>query len=128
LNERLDDPIKQLVLKYFSASEANKRHLPNADSVVPDANGLQILIKCGCLRSVVNLTHKILQTTTSTKSPLYTSYAMQIWFVRIACLMKLKLFKEADEELKQFGDFDQAHFYFEFEQTGQQSRKGNVCN
>ena len=53
---------------------------------------------------------------------------MQIWFVRIACLMKLKLFKEADEELKQFGDFDQAHFYFEFEQTGQQSRKGNVCN
>ena len=48
LNERLDDPIKQLVLKYFNTPEANKRQLPNADSVVADANGLQILIVRDC--------------------------------------------------------------------------------
>ena len=44
INERLDDPVKSLVLKYFNTPEASKRQLPNADSVVADANGLQILI------------------------------------------------------------------------------------
>jgi hypothetical protein len=44
LNEVLNDPIKQLVLKYYGIQEANKRILPNADTVIADANGLQILI------------------------------------------------------------------------------------
>ena len=44
LNEQLSDPIRQLVLKYYNTPEANKRQLPNADTVCPDANGLQILI------------------------------------------------------------------------------------
>ena len=39
-----NDPIKQLVLKHFGTQEASKRQLPNADSVVCDVNGLQILI------------------------------------------------------------------------------------
>lgn len=44
IQDNLNDPIKQLVLKYFSNVESNKRLLPNADSVIADANGLQILI------------------------------------------------------------------------------------
>lgn len=44
IEEPLLDPIKQLVIKYFGNQEANKRALPNADSVIADANGLQILI------------------------------------------------------------------------------------
>ena len=44
INDQLNDPIRQLVLKYFNTPESNRRQLPNADTVVPDANGLQILI------------------------------------------------------------------------------------
>lgn len=44
ISEPLVDPIRILINKYFGAAEAAKRVLPNADSVVPDANGLQILI------------------------------------------------------------------------------------
>lgn len=44
LIEVLNDPIKQLVLKYYGIQESNKRILPNADTVIADANGLQILI------------------------------------------------------------------------------------
>lgn len=44
LNEILNDPIKLIVNKYLGSQEASKRILPNADSVIADANGLQILI------------------------------------------------------------------------------------
>jgi hypothetical protein len=44
INEPLNDPLKQLVLKYLGVNESQKRILPNADSVIADANGLQILI------------------------------------------------------------------------------------
>ncbi len=39
-----NDPIKQLVIKHLGSQEISKRQLPNADSVVCDVNGLQILI------------------------------------------------------------------------------------
>jgi hypothetical protein len=42
--EPLNDPIKQLTLKYYGTSDVNNRLLPNADSVIADVNGLQILI------------------------------------------------------------------------------------
>lgn len=44
ITEPLIDPIRILINKHFGASEASKRVLPNAESVLPDANGLQILI------------------------------------------------------------------------------------
>lgn len=44
ITESLIDPIRILINKHFGATEASKRVLPNAESVLPDANGLQILI------------------------------------------------------------------------------------
>ena len=44
MSDYLNDPIKQLVAKYLTSQELAKRVLPNADSVTPDVNGLQILI------------------------------------------------------------------------------------
>jgi hypothetical protein len=40
----LVDPIKQLTFKYFGTQDMTNRLLPNADSVIADVNGLQILI------------------------------------------------------------------------------------
>ncbi|RNA21317.1 trafficking particle complex subunit 12-like [Brachionus plicatilis] len=117
ISEPLVDPIRILINKYFGAAEAAKRVLPNADSVVPDANGLQILIKCGCFRSVVNLTYKILSSLPNEE--LYTSFSLQIWFIRISILLKTKFFKEAEMELKQFDNFEKAEFFYQTKQPGQ---------
>ena len=108
IQEHLADPVKLLVNKYLGAQETSKRVLPNAESVLADANGLQILIvsvesnlirfkdsclilshsfdqKCGCYRSVINLTNRILKNITIAKqaeskesSSIYTSYSMQV--------------------------------------------------
>ena len=40
----MNDPVKQLTFKYFGTQDMNNRLLPNADSVIADVNGLQILI------------------------------------------------------------------------------------
>ena len=44
MSDYLNDPVKQMVAKYLTSQEVAKRVLPNADSVSPDLNGLQILI------------------------------------------------------------------------------------
>ncbi|CAF0826992.1 unnamed protein product [Brachionus calyciflorus] len=111
ITDQLPDPVKFLVTKHFGTAEAAKRVLPNADSVLPDANGLQILIKCGCFRSVINLTYKIL--TNLPSDQLYSSFTFQIWFIRIAIMLKMKLFKEAEKELKQFDNFERPEFFYD---------------
>lgn len=134
IQEALTDPIKQLVLKHFGSQEAAKRQLPNADSVVCDVNGLQILIKCGCYRSVVNLTQKILKNlvikhsseSKANKKPIFTPYSLQLWFIRIAVLMKLKLFKEAEQELKQFENFEKPELFYESQVHFYPDRKGSM--
>ena len=44
VEEPLNDPVRQLTIKYFGTKDMNNRLLPNADSVIADVNGLQILI------------------------------------------------------------------------------------
>lgn len=38
---------------------------------------------------------------------------LQIWFLRISMLLKLKLFNEAEIELRQFGNFENSEFFYE---------------
>lgn len=121
-NEPLGDPLKNIVNKFYGEKESEKRILPNAESVIADVNGIQILIKCGCIRSVINLTTKILKDI----DPTYSPYSLQIWYLRIACLMKLKLFKEAEYELVQFQEFNKKQYFYEFHSEQYPCRKGSM--
>ena len=49
-----------------------------------------------------------------------------MWFLRIACLIKLKLFKEAELELDQFGAFNKPQYFYEFHGCAYPSRKGSM--
>lgn len=48
----------------------------------------------------------------------------KIWFIRISILMKLKFFKEADIELKQFENFERNEFFYEAHPEFYPNRKG----
>ena len=78
---------------------------------------------CGCTRSAINLAYKILKENQK-KSQMFTPYSLQIWFVRIACLMKLKLFKEVEIELSQFDSFCKPQYFYEFQESKYPDRKG----
>ena len=49
---------------------------------------------------------------------------MQLWFVRIAMLMKLKLYQVAESELVPFLNFDKPDMYYEFYPEMHPGRKG----
>ena len=51
-------------------------------------------------------------------------FSFQIWFMRIAMLMKLKLFQEAELELKQFENFNKKYFFYESQIKFYPERKG----
>lgn len=113
INDPLADPIRPIVTKYYGEQEAAKRVLPNTHSVSSDVQGLQTLIKSGCIRSAINLSSQILKEIKEGSEMIISPYSLQIWFFRIAALMKLKFFKEAQFELTQFENFNKIQFYYE---------------
>ena len=58
--EEIQDPIRNMVLHYRGEAEAAKRSVLTADTVSADVNGLNRLIRAGCLRAAVNLTARLL--------------------------------------------------------------------
>ncbi len=86
--------------------------------------------KCGCYRSVINLTGKILKsiqaTNTAESKSIFNNYSMQVWFVRIAVLMKLKYFREADVELRQFENFEKFYLFYETYPNDYPNREGSM--
>ena len=51
---------------------------------------------------------------------------IQLWFVRIALLMKLRLYADAESECQAFGNLDSADLYYEFYPDVYGGRRGNV--
>ena len=52
----------------------------------------------------------------------------QIWFVRIALLVKLRMFSSAEAELNAFKDFDAPDLYYQYYPDEQyQGKKGKYC-
>ena len=58
--DELHDPIRSMVLHYRGEAEAAKRNVLTANDVSQDVQGLNQLIKAGCLRSAINLTSRLL--------------------------------------------------------------------
>ena len=50
---------------------------------------------------------------------------IQIWFVRIALLFKLKSFSNAEAELKAFEDFEKPDLFYEYYPKVYPGMKGN---
>ena len=49
-----------------------------------------------------------------------------MWFVRVALLVKLRMFSSAEAELNAFGDFDAPDLYYEFYPQLYPGRKGKL--
>lgn len=123
--EEIQDPIRNMVLHYRGESEAAKRNVLTANDVSPDINGLNRLIRAGCLRAAVNLTSRLL-----TKPPLSTQHcptSLKIWHVRIALLLKLKQLTTVESEASAFGNLEQnVDLYFQYYPEQYGTRQGSM--
>ncbi len=131
LREDLPDPVRSLVAHYRGPEEAERRRVLTAASVTQDQKGLRQLVRAGCYRAAVNLTGKLLHMYNQGAGQggslsKHTPSSLQIWFTRLALLVKLRQFSVAEVEAEPFGDLDRPDLYFQFYQEMYPKRTGSM--
>ncbi|XP_045303815.1 trafficking protein particle complex subunit 12 isoform X1 [Leopardus geoffroyi] len=125
------DAVKDLMLRFLGERAAAKRRVLNAESVEQTFVGLKQLIRCRNWRAAVDLCGRLLTAHGQGygKSGLPTSHtadSLQLWFVRLALLVKLGLFQNAEMEFEPFGTLDQPDLYYEYYPQVYPGRRGSM--
>nr|XP_009665740.1 PREDICTED: trafficking protein particle complex subunit 12 isoform X1 [Struthio camelus australis] len=125
------DAVKDLMLRFLGEQAAVKRQVLNANSVEQSFVGLKQLINSKNWRAAVDLCGRLLTAHGQGygKSGLPTNHttdSLQLWFVRLALLVKLNLFQNAEMEFEPFGNLDQPDLYYEYYPHVYPGRKGSM--
>ncbi|XP_066496400.1 trafficking protein particle complex subunit 12 [Tiliqua scincoides] len=125
------DAVKDLMVRFLGEPAAAKRQVLNANSVEQSFVGLKQLISSKNWRAAVDLCGRLLTAHGQGygKSGLPTSHttdSLQLWFVRLALLVKLGLFQSAEMEFEPFGNLDQSDLYYEYYPHLYPGRKGSM--
>ncbi|KAI5618831.1 trafficking protein particle complex subunit 12 isoform X1 [Silurus asotus] len=125
------DAVKDLMLRFLGDQAAAKRQVLNANSVEQNFFGLKQLIGTKNWRAAVDLTGRLLTAHgqgygKSGQPSTNTTDTLQLWFVRLALLVKLNLFQNAELEFEPFGHLDQPDLYYEYYPTAYPGRRGSM--
>ncbi|KAL1783385.1 trafficking protein particle complex subunit 12 [Sigmodon hispidus] len=125
------DAVKDLMLRFLGEKAALRRQVLTASSVEQSFVGLKQLISCRNWRAAVDLCGRLLTAHGQGygKSGLPTSHttdSLQLWFVRLALLVKLGLFQNAEMEFEPFGNLDQPDLYYEYYPHVYPGRRGSM--
>nr|XP_060608736.1 trafficking protein particle complex subunit 12 isoform X1 [Anolis sagrei ordinatus] len=125
------DAVKDLMLRFLGEQAAGKRQVLNANSAEQSFVGLKQLISSKNWRAAVDLCGRLLTAHGQGygKNGLPTNHttdSLELWFVRLALLMKLGLFQNAEMEFEPFGNLDQPDLYYEYYPNVYPGRKGSM--
>ncbi|XP_038250495.2 trafficking protein particle complex subunit 12 isoform X2 [Dermochelys coriacea] len=125
------DAVKDLMIRFLGEQAAVKRQVLNANSVEQSFVGLKQLINSKNWRAAVDLCGRLLTAHGQGygKNGLPTNHttdSLQLWFVRLALLVKLNLFQNAEAEFEPFGNLDQPDLYYEYYLHVYPGRKGSM--
>ncbi|XP_047599719.1 trafficking protein particle complex subunit 12 isoform X3 [Lutra lutra] len=125
------DAVKDLMLRFLGERAAAKRQVLRAESVEQTFVGLRQLISSKNWRAAVDLCARLLTAHGQGygKSGLptgHTADSLQLWFVRLALLVKLGLFQNAEMEFEAFGNLDQPDLYYEYYPHLYPGRRGSM--
>lgn len=125
------DPVRDLVAKYQGDGEAAKRQILTSDGVTADTRGLQQLLAAGNYRAAVNHTAYLLEMYGQGKGKAgqlskHSQTSLQIWWVRLALLVKLRQFSVAEAEAAAFGDLERPDLFFQYYPDLYPNRRGSL--
>lgn len=110
--------MKAAVTYLLGESEANQRQPLTMDQVPQTVAGIQTLIEGGCLRAAANLTHRLLTSYgqgygRAGQPTRHSPHSLQLWFTRLALLVKLGEFDLCKREADAFGVLEQVDMHYE---------------
>ena len=125
------DPVRDAVAKYQGEGEAAKRQILTSDGVTADMRGLQQLLAAGNYRAAVNHTCTLLELYGQGRGRAghiskHSPSSLQVWWVRLALMVKLKHFSVAEAEAAAFGDLDKPDLFYEYYPEQYPGRKGSL--
>ncbi|GLV36455.1 uncharacterized protein CBL_08946 [Carabus blaptoides fortunei] len=132
LEEDLTDDVHDTVSRYLGETEAAQCKVLGAGDVTQDERGLRELIQAGYYRSAINLTGRLLtiygQGAGRSGHPTkHSPHSLQLWFTRIALLIKIKSFTLAQVEGEPFGLLDKPDLFFQFYPEMYGGRPGSIA-
>ncbi|XP_069462132.1 trafficking protein particle complex subunit 12 [Ambystoma mexicanum] len=125
------DALRDLMLRFLGEQAALKRQVLTANLVDQSFVGLKQLISSRNWRAAVDLSGRLLSAHgqgygKSGQPTSHTTDSLQLWFVRLALLVKLSLFQNAEMEFEPFGSLDQPDLYYEYYPNVYPGRKGSM--
>lgn len=125
------DAVRDLMLRFLGEQAALKRQVLTANVVEQSFVGLKQLINSRNWRAAVDLSGRLLSAHgqgygKSGQPTSHTTDSLQLWFVRLALLVKLGLFQNAEMEFEPFGNLDQPDLYYEYYPHVYPGRKGSM--
>ncbi|KAA0711509.1 Trafficking protein particle complex subunit 12 [Triplophysa tibetana] len=125
------DAVKDLMQRFLGEQAAMKRQVLSANSVEQNFLGLKRLISTKNWRAAVDLTGRLLTAHgqgygKSGQPSNHNTDSLQLWFVRLALLVKLNLFQNAELELEPFGNLEHPNLYYEYYPTVYPGRRGSI--
>lgn len=99
-------------------AEAAQRRALSASDVTQDERGLRELVEAGAYRAAINLTSRLLTIYGQGRGRLghpskHSPHSLQLWFTRIALLIKTKAFNVACAEAEPFGHLDKPDIFYQ---------------
>lgn len=130
LNEDLGDCIADAVS--ISFGETVQRRSYKSTDVTQDERGLRELIKVGAYSAAINLTTNLLAIYGQGKGRAnhpskHSPHSLQLWFTRIALLVKMKMYSMAHLEAEAFGQLDKPDLFYQFYPDMYQGRPGSMA-
>eukprot|EP00048_Salpingoeca_helianthica_P005273 m.86132 g.86132 ORF g.86132 m.86132 type:complete len:1038 (-) comp13537_c0_seq1:21-3134(-) len=134
-----EDRLAELAARHgIDASRRAARHQQDAAG---DVTSLRACIQRRAWRAVLAITTKYLSSighgltsgalapidgAFAASTPKYSAKTLQVWFCRMCAFVKMRMYKEAAEELATFGSLDRADLFFEHSPEAHPDRRGSM--
>ncbi|KAL6449032.1 hypothetical protein ACFW04_000622 [Cataglyphis niger] len=129
----MPDLIKNASIHFLGEDENIHRNVLTASDVTQDERGLRNLIQAGCYRAAVNLSGRLLAIYAQGYGKInqpskHTPHSLQLWYTRLALLVKLRQMDVLENESKPFGNLDKPDMYFTFYPELYGTRPGSMAS